>query len=299
MTIKQYRLTVQPQGYCADVLPGTPLIEALSALGVMMDTPCGAAGTCGKCRVRLKDGCAAPTEADNKAVTAAELADGWRLACQLRVQSNLAVYVPTSSLFDSRHSFLATSTVGAVEVAPAISKRYLEMDAPSLNDPAPDLLRLEKSAGAFKTDIHALRNIPARLRECGFKGTAVLADDLLIDFEPGNTTEQVYGAAFDIGTTTLVGTLLDLRTARQCAVVSRMNPQIRFGDDVLARIRYAGGGVESLEELRQAVTQEIAAMLKTLCHEAGVKHQHVYEVVVAGNTAMQQIFCGIDSRALG
>ncbi len=299
MKNKQYRVAIQPQGRHVYVLPGTILLEAVAGSGVVLDTPCGGAGTCGKCRVRVTAGTAAPAGADIKTFTPAELADGWRLACQLRVQSDLTVDVPDSSLFADQHQILATAAGGTIEVAPAIRKRYLELAAPSLEDPTPDLLRLEKSAGAFKTDMRVLRQLPARLRGCDFKGTAVLADNLLIDFEPGNTAAQVYGAAFDLGTTTLVGAMLDLNTGQQRAVVSRMNPQIRFGDDVLSRIRHASSCAECLEDVQKAVTHEMSTILETLCREAGVERRHVYEVAVAGNTAMQQIFCGIDSRALG
>ncbi len=299
MKTKQYRVAIQPQGRHVFVLPGTTLLEAVAGSGVVLDTPCGGAGTCGKCRVRVTAGTAAPTGADIAAFTPGELAEGWRLACQLRVQSDLTVDIPSSSMFADQHQILATAAAGKIEVAPAIRKRFLELAEPSMEDSTPDLLRLEKAAGSFKTDMRVLRQLPARLRGCGFKGTAVLADNFLIDFEPGNTAAQAYGAAFDLGTTTLVGALLDLNTGKQLAVVSRMNPQIRFGDDVLSRIRHASACPECLGDVHGAVTHEMSTMLETLCREAGVERRHVYEVAVAGNTAMQQMLCGIDSRALG
>lgn len=297
---KQYRVAIQPQGRVVFVLPGASLLEAVAGIGLALDTPCGGAGTCGKCRVRIVTGAAAPTAADQAVFNSREIAAGWRLACQLRVQSDLTVDVPASSLFADQHQILAAEMPGGkIEVAPAVRKCFVELAAPSLDDPTPDLLRIEQAAGAFKTDLRVLRHLPARLRACDFKGTAVLADNLLIDFEPGDTAAHAYGAAFDLGTTTLVGVLLDLRSGQQRAVVSRMNPQIRFGDDVLSRIRHSSSCPECLEDVQKAVTNELSTMLDALCREAGVELRHVYEIAVAGNTTMQQMLCGIDSRALG
>ena len=107
---------------------------------------------------------------------------------------------------------------------------------PARGDDAPDLLRLEREVGPFAVDLELLRGLPRLLRQNGFRGTAVLADGSLLDFEPDNTEWHAYAAAFDVGTTTLVGALLDANSGRDLAVVSRLNPQTRFGDDVLARI---------------------------------------------------------------
>jgi uncharacterized 2Fe-2S/4Fe-4S cluster protein (DUF4445 family) len=105
--------------------------------------------------------------------------------------------------------------------------------------------------------------------------------------------------AFDIGTTTVVGTLLDLHSGAECAIVSRMNPQVGFGDDVLSRISHAGGSAEGLADLRDAVVGEVNAMLASLCSSAGVAREQVYEAVFSGNTTMQHLLCGIDPMQLG
>lgn len=299
MTEKLHKITIQPHGRTLSVLPGTKIIEAAAGFGVAIDTPCGGAGTCGKCRVRIVAGDCPPSPAELKALGADEIRGGWRLACQTAVNSDITVLIPASSLFADQHQILRESFDGKMDVAPAIRKTYVEMPPPSLDDETPDLLRLEHTAGPFKADLHVLRKLPAQLRSCGFKGTAVLSDHWLIDFEPGDTTARSYGVAFDIGTTTLVGALLDLRTGEDKALTSRMNPQIRFGDDVLSRIRHSSACPECLEDLRRVLAQELATMLDNLCRDAAVERENIYQVALAGNTTMQQILCGIDSRFLG
>ena len=144
-----------------------------------------------------------------------------------------------------------------------------------------------------------VRQLPRRLREARFRGTAVLEGSRLIDFEAGNTQWDSYGVAIDLGTTTLVAALLDLATGRQVCVASRLNPQTRYGDDVLTRILMARNDPGGLQELHRAVVEAIDAMVGELCEAAGISRQQVYDASLAGNTTMQQLFCGIDPGPLG
>lgn len=300
MSEKQVRVTFQPQGRTVHVLPGTKLLEAAARAGLTIDTPCGGAGVCGKCRARITGTASAPSEADQNVFSATELREGWRLACQTTLLMDTVVYLPESSLFGSRHQIQVDShTQRFEEIQPSVRKIYVELPAPSLQDDVPDLPRLEQRVGVVQTEIGLLRRFPTLLREHGFKGTAVLTDSRLIDFEPEDTAGQCYGAAFDIGTTTLVGSLMDLRTGRECAVAARMNPQVRFGDDVLSRIAHAGSSPAGLEALRQAVVAEIHAMLDDLCGTAAIPRELIYEIVFAGNTTMEHLLCGIDPAQLG
>ena len=141
------------------------------------------------------------------------------------------------SLLAAPHQILVQSEGrGRAEVDPIVRKRYVELAPPARGDDAPDLLRLERAIGPFDVDLELLRGLPRLVRRNGFRGTAVLADGRLLDFEPDNTEWHAYAVAFDVGTTTLAGALLDANSGRDLAVVSRLNPQTRFGDDVLARI---------------------------------------------------------------
>ncbi len=296
----QLRVTFQPHGRTVFVLRGTTILEAAARVGLVIETPCGGAGTCGKCRVRIALNAGKPVAADQKTFSAAELQDGWRLACRTRIESDTVVTVPETSLFGGEHQIMTTSTSGAPqEVRPAIRKLYVELSPPTLEDDTPDLLRLEQKIGPFKADLALIRHVSATLRAHDFKGTAVLADHRLLDFEPGDTRDRCAGVAFDIGTTTLVGQLLNLCDGRELGVVSRMNPQVSFGDDVLSRIGHAASCPGCLDEMRLAVVREVASMIDALCAGAGISREHIYEATFAGNTTMEHILCGLNPAQMG
>jgi uncharacterized 2Fe-2S/4Fe-4S cluster protein (DUF4445 family) len=182
-----------------------------------------------------------------------------------------------------------------------VRKRYVELPRPQRGDDRPDVLRLEQAvdAGPLEIELPLLRELPARLREHEFRGTAVLADRRLLDFEPGNTEAEAFAVAVDIGTTTLVATLLDLGTGSEWALDARLNPQTRFGDDVLTRILQARQGPDGLRLLHTAIASAVDEMIGQLCRQAGIPRERIYEVTFAGNTTMQQLLCGIDPSSLG
>lgn len=300
MTNEQVRVTFEPSGRNVYVLAGTGLVEAAARAGIVLQTPCGGSGTCRKCRVQVTRGAAEPVATEERAFTAVELAAGWRLACQTRVRNHAVVHVPVTSQFGGEHQIARDSSVSdPTQVAPAIRKVYVELEHPTLEDPRPDLLRLEAETGPFRVDLAMLRHVPGRLRQQDYRGTAVFSDRQLLDLEDGNTADRCFGVAVDIGTTTMVGSLLDLCTGRELVVLSRVNPQVSFGDDVLSRISHAGSCPHCLDELRQAVGGELATMVRALCDEAGVDPRFVYEAAFAGNTTMQHLLCGVDPSPLG
>ncbi len=296
---QQVRVTFEPHGRAVFVLTGTKVIEAAGRGGLTIDTPCGGAATCGKCRVRIRGKVCAPTTEEKAILSEAELADGWRLACQSSICGECVIQVPETSLFASRHQILQdTKTDGETDVLPAVRKQYVQLPEPSLDDDAPDLIRLQAAVGPVDVGLGVIRQLGQRLREGGFAGTAVLTDHRLIDFEAGDTSAQCHGAAFDIGTTTVVGSLLDLVTGQEVAIDSAMNSQVRFGDDVLSRIEL-GSTPAGLEELRTEILKTIGAILDRLCEQAHIGREEIYEIALAGNTTMQHLLCGIDPAQLG
>jgi len=299
MSDQQVQVTFQPHGRTVYALKGAKVLEAAGLAALTIDTPCGGAGTCGKCRVQFTSGAPEPTDIEQQLLNKADLKAGWRLACQSAVLAECVVFVPESSRFADQHQIL-TETVGqATEVLPAVRKIYVELPHPTLADDTADLLRLEQYTGGYKTDLELLRELPGRLRRFGFKGTAVLTDHHLIDFEGGDTSGQCFGAAFDIGTTTIVGALLNLRNGEELAVASQMNPQVRFGDDVLSRIQYARNNERGGDELHAVIVEAVNKLFAELCSEANVPCEHIYEITFAGNTTMEHLLCAIDVSPLG
>ena len=240
MAEQQICITFQPSGRSVFVLSGTKIIEAAARAGLTINTPCGGAGTCGKCRVKITDGAKEPSEGDKHVFNADQLQEGWRLACQTSIHNESVAYIPESSRLVSQHNIVIESqTEEPAEVLPSVRKLYVELPTPTMEDNSADLLRLEKAIGTFKANLNQLRNLPRLLRQYNYKGTAVLTDHHLIDFEPGDTTNQCYGIAFDIGTTTMVGSLVNLCDGSELAITAQMNPQVSFGDDVLSRIEHS------------------------------------------------------------
>ena len=230
--------------------------------------------------------------------TAAQLADGWRLGCLLHATRDLAVEVPPLTTRPKA----ATVGIGRqVILRPALQKRYVELDEATLADQRTDLVRLTDAIDDLEltADLHVLRRLSTVLRAADFKVTAVILDEALVDVEPGDTTEARYAIAFDLGTTTVVGTLLDVGTGTPLAVASALNAQQPFGGDVITRISATMMDPEALGRLQQLAGSTLSSLAAEVCREAGVDPAHVYEVAVAGNATMTALVLGIDPEPLG
>ncbi len=184
---------------------------------------------------------------------------------------------------------------------PALQKRYVELDEATLADQRTDLVRLTDAIEDLEltADLHVLRRLSTVLREADFKVTAVIVDEDLIDVEPGDTTVARYAIAFDLGTTTVVGTLLDVGTGTPLAVTSMLNKQQPFGGDVITRISATMMDKDTLGRLQEAAGATLAELADQVCRESGVDPAQVYEVAVAGNATMTALVLGIDPEPLG
>ncbi len=296
----QFRVTFEPQGRAVFVLADTRLLEAAGRAGMTVETPCGGAGTCGKCRVRITAGLSDPSPQDAEFFSDEELNDGWRLACQTSISNDTIVSIPASSRFADRHQILAEAQSSATQdVLPTVRKKFVELTPASLASDAPDLIRLQEATGPIQADLETMRRLSPSLRQWGWSGTAVLSDHRLMDFEEGDTTAHCYGAAFDIGTTTLVGSLLDLNTGAEVAIASGINPQTSLGDDVLSRILYFQNSPECATELRDSIITAVDKLLTQLCSKAMLDRRQIYELVFTGNSTMEHMLCGLDVSQLG
>jgi len=286
--------TVQRQ---VRVPPGVTVFDSASWNGIAIDSTCGGHGTCHKCKVRL--GAAAPvTRHDVRTFSRDQLEGGWRLACLVKATADLDVVVPPLTTRPKA----ATVGVGRqVILRPAVQKRYVELTEPTLEDQTTDLDRLLAAIDDLepRADLHVLRRLPGVLRASDFKVTAVVVDEELIDVEPGDTTGVRYAIAFDLGTTTVVATLLDLATGTPVSVASMLNKQQPFGADVISRISATMLDPEALERLRLAAGATLAELADQVCREGEVDPGHVYEVAVAGNATMTALALGIEPEPLG
>ena len=277
---------------------GVTLFDAASWNGIAIDSTCGGHGTCKKCRIRIADDPPAPTSLDIRAYTAAEINDGWRLACRTIATQDVTVEVPPLTTRPKA----ATVGVGRqVILRPAVQKRYLELAEPSLADQASDAERVLAQLEDLepRAELAVLKTLGRTLREADYKVTAVVVDDVLIAVEPGDTTGRRFGIAFDLGTTTVVATLLDLSTGTPVAVESTLNKQQPFGADVITRISATMMDPGSLDKLQQLAQETLSELAQAVCQRGGVQPYEVYEVAVAGNATMTHLVLGIDPEPLG
>jgi len=282
------------------VPPGMTIFNAANWIGLPIDSTCGAKGTCGKCKVRVLTGYRDITAADHKVFSAAELADGWRLSCRAEAYEDVVCEVPrlmgnpkAALMGFGRHVILD----------PNVHKIFLTLTPPEIDDQRSDFTRIKDALAAEGYEVQAslpvLRRLPHVLRETQWQVTAVVVGQELVSVEPGDTRDRAYGLAFDIGTTTVVGMLLNLNSGAPVAVRSVLNGQAIYGADVIARISHAMLNADGLSQLHERIVQTMNDLIVRLLTEADVAPHEVYEVVTAGNATMQHLLLGLHPEAIG
>ena len=305
--MKKHQVVFQPSGRRGAVPEGSTVIEAARSLGVDIESLCGGTKSCGKCRVRCEAGTAhlSPfTEEEARFIGEKERREGFRLACAAEIRGNLVLFVPEESRRD-RQVVRKEATDRAIALNPAVRLFPVTVPPPDLNRPLGDYENLVAAlAGRYRLprptiDYPALRELPGVLRQSNWSVTAALwqEKEILAVF-PGEV-EEVYGLAVDVGSTTVAGYLCSLRTGKIIASESLMNPQVAYGEDVIARITYAMDHPDGLEKLRGAIIDCLNRLIRTATAVAGLTPAHILEVTAVGNTAMHHILLGIDPRALG
>jgi uncharacterized 2Fe-2S/4Fe-4S cluster protein (DUF4445 family) len=291
-------LRFEPSGRQVRVPAGVSVFDAASWNGIAIDSTCGGHGTCKKCKVRMLDGAAAPSALDIRAFSPDELREGWRLACRVLAGDDARIEVPP---LVTRPKAATVGVGRQVILRPAVQKRYVELDEPSLADQRSDTERILDAVDdlELRVDLHAIRVAGRVLRAADYKVTAVIVDDVLIDVQPGDTSARLFGIAFDLGTTTVVATLLDLSTGTPVAVASALNQQQPFGADVITRISATMMDTGALARLTALARQTLAELAGEACAEGGIDPAEVYEIALAGNATMTHIVLGIDPEPLG
>ncbi len=292
-------VTFLPRHAETRVSRGTDLLTAAAQAGVPVEGSCGGHGTCGKCNVKLiegKHGSPDPLEVEH--LSPAELAEGWVLACRRTVEQDSVVQVPAHVDVSHRKGSLKGEVL-PVAAEPSVEKLAVQLEHPTVEDQTADLDRLlsRLPAPAPRISRRELGGLPRLLRQNDFSVTVALAGGRLIAVEPGDTTESNYGLAFDIGTTTVMGSLLDLNSGTLLEIAAATNPQSVHGADVISRITYASGE-SGLEQLHRKVIGAMNEITGSLLARAGIDPDHVYETLVVGNTTMSHLFLGIDPTYL-
>ncbi|HET6580260.1 MAG TPA: ASKHA domain-containing protein, partial [Methanoregula sp.] len=297
-------VTFLPSYRKIDVARGSTILDAAQRAGLNINVVCGGQGKCGKCVVYVQSG---KTEFDlqkySRFFSEEELGKGACLACETIVQGDLKVFIPESTLIQEQKILIEGRETG-IEFHPSVRKYYVELQPPTLTDPSPDLTRLlwgiQRSGGPVADKIYVplevMREIPSLLRHSDWKVTGTVAlvpgGYRLVDLQENDTSKRIFGAAVDLGSTTIVAYLWDLVSGKVAAVASNYNRQISCGEDILARVNFARkNGITKLQAL---AAESINAALTSASDAAGIDREDIYEVVVAGNTVMTHMLLGID-----
>ena len=309
-----------PHNQNITVPDGETLIRAAMEAGVHINASCGGEGVCGKCRVIIEEG--SVEEGITEKLNKEDLEKGYRLACKTVIRGDIAVRVPVESEVDAsalKMKLTARCTARIVQpnfdylkdqelFIPSVEKKYLELPEPSANDNLPDTTRLvsylkiNHDEHRLVVSLPVIRMLPDILRQKDFKVTATLARPVqagrkshIIRIEPGDTTDRNYAIAMDIGTTTIYGQLIDLKTGEVLSEAADFNGQISYGEDVISRIVFAEKGA-GLAKLHEVVVSTMNKIIGKILRKAKVKREEASTITLAGNTTMTQLFLQVNPK---
>ncbi len=308
----------QPSGRRGTVDDGVNLLDAARQLGVDIESPCGAARICGKCKVRVEEGffekfgiesktenLSPVMEEEKDELEQKELENNYRLACCATVKGNILIFVPEESR-GAQQVILETGRERDISVDPIVKNYYIEMVPATLDDQTDDFMRM-KEVLAEKYDLNNIEDLdyfvsvslPETIRGADWKVTVTVWNEKeIIRVSPG-LVEDSWGVAIDVGSTTVAGYLCNLRTGESHIKKSIMNPQITYGEDVLSRITYAMMNDDGLQRMSNAIIEGVNSLIKGMAEEAGLSLEDIVDLTLVGNTAMHHLLLNIDPKYVG
>ncbi len=299
----QQRVTFLPDRRSSLFDEGVSLRDAALELGIVIESSCAGIGTCGECRVQVEAGATAPTPTELALLTPDELEQGIRLSCQALVQDDCTCTVlPESRIAGDQ--ILEHGITSDFPLDPDCAKLALQVPPPRLGQKYFDVEALlsavsrQRSAVSPSPSLNLIRKIPSVLRANDNEVTAVVDQERLVAVEPRDTSSCLYGLAVDIGTTTVVAKLIDLRTGEVRAVSSALNAQEAYGADVITRTKYLIEHPGGLGLLHRLIIEQMNRLVEEVCSKADVVSCDIYKAVLVGNTIMQHLAVGVDPRHL-
>ncbi|MCP1335922.1 ASKHA domain-containing protein [Futiania mangrovi] len=313
-------LVFTPSGRRGRFPVGTPILTAARSLGVDIDSVCGGRGICGRCQVVLSEGEFAKHGLTSRAGhlspwSAVEeryrskrgMKAGRRLSCTATLQGDAVIDVPADSQVH-KQVVRKRAEVRAIEMNPATRLHYLEVEEPDMHKPQGDLERVQAALAAqwgiegAAADLDVIRVLQAALRKGGFRITVAVHEDRagprIVAVWP-DFRDRIYGLAIDVGSTTIAAHLCDLASGEVVASAGVMNPQIRFGEDLMSRVSYVLMNPGGDREMTAAVREAISDLAAEVAAEAGIAPGDILEAVFVGNPIMHHLLLGIDPSELG
>jgi uncharacterized 2Fe-2S/4Fe-4S cluster protein (DUF4445 family) len=318
LPLSAHRVVFTPSGKRGEFADGASLLAAARELGVDLDSVCGGRGICGRCQIDIAEGDFAkhallssaghvtPSgEVESRyADKRGALPPGRRLGCQARICGDLVIDVPPESQVH-RQVVRKRAETHPIEIDPVVRLYYVEVGEPDMHEPASDLRRLQQALieqwGLAETnvDLATLATLQKTLRVGQWKVTAALRKGRdIVAIMPG-FAERAYGVAIDVGSTTIAAHLTNLASGEVVAAVGAMNPQIRFGEDLMSRVSYVMMNPGGDKELTRAVREAMDGLIGEASREAGVSRGEIMEVTMVGNPIMHHLVLGLDPTELG
>ncbi len=314
-----YKLIFLPDNNDVSVKAGTTIMEAAEKAAVFINTLCGGNGACGKCRVQVMDGKIRADKNSISLLSKEEIEEGYVLACQAKVDNDMEVVIPPESRLEEEQilteqpvvDYSQPEKVSVTKVPtdpmtlfePLVQKIFLELQEPTQKDNIGDIerimreLRKKTDFQDFETSLRCLQGLAAKLRDNNWKVTVTLAKhgDLwrILDIEPGDTSDQNYGLAIDVGTTTVVAQLVHLKSGRVIGIAGSHNLQAHYGEDVISRMIFACSRDGGLNSLHEAIIKNINTLIKKLTDEKGIDAEQITAIVAAGNTTMSHLLLSL------
>ena len=333
---QKHTIILQPSGRRGQVDEGTSVRTAARELGVEIESICAENATCGKCLVLIEEGRFEKYNIDSQQANLSPVGveeraylerrpkllkdKGWkigqvRLSCQSKILGDVLINVPEESR-GNKQIVRKSASNRPIEIKPAIRKYLVTMTPPNLERPIADWDRLAKGLETsmqlvrgvdakvprwfdMNIDYQCLRTLSKTLRDAKWSVTVTVWNDKEVIAVQGGYHEESYGAAVDIGSTTVALYLCNLRTGELLAAESEMNPQIVYGEDVMSRIQYAIEHPDGLDKLHKAIISTLNKLLSKAAHEAKIKLTEILEMVLVGNSTMHHVLLNLHPKDLG
>ena len=313
-----FRVVFTPSGKRGDFAEGTTLLAAARSLGVDLDSVCGGRGICGRCQIEVAEGRFAKhaidslphhvsrwNEVEERYVDKrSTLAPGRRLGCQAKVCGDLVVDVPAESQLH-RQVVRKRAEEHPIDIDPVVRLHYVEVREPDMREPSSDFRRLQQAladqwgVADASADLATIKNLQKTLRVGGWTATVAMRKGReIVAILPG-FAERAFGIAVDVGSTTIAAYLCDLMSGAVVASVGSMNPQIRFGEDLMSRVSYVMMNPGGEAELTRTVREAIDALIGEAAIAAGLARSEILEATLVGNPIMHHLVLGLDPTELG
>ena len=320
VTSRNVKIVFTPSGRQGEVATGTNLLQAARQMGVDIDSVCGGRAMCGRCQIDVGEGQFAKHGLSSSAGSLSEasasearyaekrqLAAGRRLACQCTIENDVVIDVPASSQV---HNQLVRKQADnrQVELKPPVRLCFIEVREPDMHEPSGDLRRViealheqwpDRVTGDIVCDLHVLQQLQPALRKGKWQITVALRNGRQIVAVWAGLKDRILGAAIDIGSTTMSAHMCDMNSGEVLASSGMMNPQIRFGEDLMSRVSYGLMNEGGASEMTNAVRDGLSELISGAAKQAGCQPDDVLEVVLVGNPVMHHLVLGIDPIELG